>query len=152
MNSMLDQQNPEHWLNAPLQGPGHASAMAPTLTEVVETYIPEPAPLVAQRLESAGSGVVTDLHAGTSALVATEDQLVKRVMLDLQQHIDLMLEYRLREALMPVLARATDALVLEARNELASTLLAVVELAVAKSVAKALSESAGIVHGQRVER
>ena len=37
-----------------------------------------------------------------------------------------MLEHRLREALAPVLARATDALVREARNELAATLRDVV--------------------------
>ncbi len=75
-----------------------------------------------------------------------EDQIdqraiVQQVMLDLQRHIDLMLEHRLREALMPVLARATDALVLEARNELASTLLSVVQLAVSRSVSKAMTQA-----------
>ena len=66
----------------------------------------------------------------------SEDQIVQRVMLEVQRQIDLMLEVRLREALMPALARATDALVLEARGELASTLQAVVTLAVSKSLAE----------------
>jgi len=65
-----------------------------------------------------------------------EDQIVQRVLLDLQRQIDLMLEYRVREALRPALTRATDALVMEARNELASTLHSIVAKSVAQELAR----------------
>jgi hypothetical protein len=61
---------------------------------------------------------------------------VQRVLLDLQRQIDLMLEYRVREALIPALTRATDTLVLEARNELASTLRGIVAKSVAQELAR----------------
>jgi hypothetical protein len=68
-----------------------------------------------------------------------EDQIVQRVLLDLQRQIDLMLDYRLREVLTSVLTRATDAMVLEVRNELASTLRDIV----VRSVAQELSRHRG---------
>jgi len=71
-----------------------------------------------------------------AAHVSTEDQIVQRVLLDLQRQIDLMLDYRLREALTPVLTRATDALVLEARSALASTLRDIVTRSVAQEMSR----------------
>ena len=79
----------------------------------------------------------TELTAALHA--STEDQIVQRVLLDLQRQIDLMLDYRLREVLTPVLTRATDALVLEARSALASTLRDIV----ARSVAQEMSRHRG---------
>ena len=63
-----------------------------------------------------------------------ESQLIERVLADLQRQVELMLEYRLREVLTPALVRATDALVKEARIELASTLRDVVARAVAQEL------------------
>ena len=136
--------------------PSSAQNLAPTLTEVVEVWESGPIPLDSPRSESAlmtesfrgrwdASGSAAVVSQGEFLTVTPaflppqplhEDQIVQRVMLELQRQIDLMLEVRLREALMPVLARATDALVIEVRNELASTLRAVVETAVANSVAQ----------------
>jgi hypothetical protein len=144
-----------NWLVGKPRTEKHAQTQthAPTLTEVVEAWESSATPLDGQRPEAA---VMTDSFRGrwdasTNAAVAAqsdlaaanlpavainEDQIVQRVMLELQRQIDLMLEVRLREALMPVLARATDAIVLETRNELASTLRAVVSTAVTQEIAR----------------
>jgi len=58
------------------------------------------------------------------------------VMAELQQRVDLMFEYRLREALAPTLARVTDLLIREAREEVALTLRDVVSRAVAQEIAR----------------
>ena len=58
------------------------------------------------------------------------------MLIDLQRQMDLMLDYRLREILTPLLARAADGIVREARSELASTLRDVVERAVALELAR----------------
>lgn len=70
------------------------------------------------------------------ALLPTEDELAKRVIGDLQRQIDLMLDVRLKEALAPILTRATDALVRDVRNQLATTLRDVVTRAVAKEMSR----------------
>lgn len=67
---------------------------------------------------------------------AEEARIVDAVVGSLQPRIDLMLEYRLREALTPVLARAADAIVKEARGELAQTLRDVATRAVAQELAR----------------
>lgn len=89
---------------------------------------------IASRFDASINTLVAS-HSAAEVTALNEDQIVQRVLVDLQRQIDLMLEYRVREALIPALTRATDALVLEARNELASTLRAVVS----KSVAQELS-------------
>jgi hypothetical protein len=65
-----------------------------------------------------------------------EAQLIDRVLSDLQRQVELMLEYRLREVLTPALVRATDALIRDARIELASTLRDVVARAVAQELSR----------------
>ncbi len=74
--------------------------------------------------------------APTPALRLAEDEIVQSVLLQLQRQVDLMLEYRLREVLTPVLARAADGIVRDARSQLASTLRAVVERAVGEELAR----------------
>ena len=110
----------------------------PTLTEVVEMPW-APAPQRAPQSEATVIAEAADpmLTEPTAALHAsTEDQIVQRVLLDLQRQIDLMLDYRLREVLTPVLTRATDALVLEARSALASTLRDIVARSVAQEISR----------------
>lgn len=63
-----------------------------------------------------------------------EDQLTRNILVDLQRQVDLVLEYRLREVLTPILARATDAVVRDARNELTRTLREVVARSVAEEL------------------
>lgn len=70
------------------------------------------------------------------AVLPTEEQLTQRVLADIQRQVELMLDYRLREALAPLLARATDGLVRDARQELASTLRDVVARAVAQELSR----------------
>ncbi len=70
------------------------------------------------------------------ALMVNEDQITQRVLAELERQVDLMLEYRLREVLTPLLTRATDGLIRDARTELASTLRDVVARAVAQELAR----------------
>ncbi len=65
-----------------------------------------------------------------------EEQIVHNVLAELQRRTDLMLEYRLREALSPILARLCDTLIKEAREDLAATLRDVVARAVAQELGR----------------
>lgn len=108
----------------------------PTLTEVVDwpdqTRPPEPVTGPGSLDES------TVLPAGVAPPppMPTEEQMSQRVLADLQHQIDLMLEYRLRELLTPLLQRAADSVVRDARGELASTLREIVARAVAQELAR----------------
>jgi hypothetical protein len=59
-----------------------------------------------------------------------EARIAQRVLADLDKQLDLMFEHRLREALSPVLARMTDSLVREMRNQLAANMREMVARAV----------------------
>lgn len=109
----------------------------PTLTEVVSwpqggpaTQLPLPA-VEAQPVEA-------DLMAAVPMppLRLAEDQMIQGVLAEVQRQVDLMIEYRLREALTPILNRAADSVVREARGELASTLRDVVARAVAQELSR----------------
>ncbi|MEY8878043.1 MAG: hypothetical protein AB9M60_16140 [Leptothrix sp. (in: b-proteobacteria)] len=67
---------------------------------------------------------------------ALQDALARRVLADVQQQVERLLEYRLREALTPALQRMADALVQDVRDELAQTLNDVVRRAVQQVVAR----------------
>lgn len=109
-------------MNTPIKGAGPHSP--PTLTEVVA--VPE---------AGVDETVPMQLYPAGSAL-PSEEELIERVLVDVGRQVELMLEYRLRETLTPVLARATDALVREARNELAQTLRDVIARSVAQELAR----------------
>ncbi len=112
----------------------------PTLTEVIE--LPPATRGVAPGGTSGGpapapQGLARDVVAEPSvAAAAAEQQLVERVLGDLQRHADLMLEVRLREALTPALSRLADTLVSDARLEFAATLRDLVEQSVAQELAR----------------
>lgn len=120
-------------------------ARVPTLTEVVS--LPDAAapaasvapaaasPSAFARTEPAALGAA-EPAAPPGAREPDEEEIVQRVLADLQRQIELMLEVKLREALAPALTRATDALMREARNELASTLRDVVARAVSQEIAR----------------
>lgn len=96
--------------------------LLPTLTEVVaEGAVPA---------RPAGAAEPAVLGADEEA------RLVDGVLAGLQQRMDLMFEYRLRETLTPLLARTTEHLVREAREELARTLRDVVARAVSQELAR----------------
>jgi len=111
----------------------------PTLTEVVHLpdaeapAAPEPAPepMLARPVAAAP---FVERRANWPQL--DEDQIVQRVLTDLQRQIDLMLEVKLREVLTPALTRVTDALLRDARAELASTLRDVVSRAVHQELSR----------------
>lgn len=108
----------------------------PTLTEVVAwpaLAAPEAAPAVPT---TPAVIEVTATAAPTPAPSLDTDQLTQRVLTDLHRQIDLMLDYRLREVLTPLLTRAADSIVREARVELASTLRDVVARVVAQELAR----------------
>ena len=66
----------------------------------------------------------------------SQDQVVQRVMTDVQRSIDSMLEFRLKQALEPVLARHAEAIARHLRDELSQTMRDVVTRAVAQELAK----------------
>jgi hypothetical protein len=121
--------------------PGSLGAV-PTLTE--EVTLPPPLPEAAHEAVQRAPPSPTAEPAPPTAPVApadnapavavNEDQLVERILEDLQRQVDGVLEYRVREVLSPILARATDALVRDARNELTRTLRDVVARSVAQEL------------------
>ena len=70
------------------------------------------------------------------AATAHEVQLTQRVLADLQRQVELMLEVRLREALAPILARASDALVRDARKELTAAMRDIVARSIARELGR----------------
>jgi hypothetical protein len=105
----------------------------PTLTEVVAWPEYTGEPVAAQPTEADMAEVPAPTSSGSDP---SQERLVERVLAEIQRQLDLMLEYRLREVLTPLLARATDSIVREARGELASTLREVVARAVAQELAR----------------
>jgi len=116
----------------------------PTLTEVVAwpeahaaPHVPEP---ISQHGALEADVIDRSTTAGGGGMAAlphfAEEQIVDRVMADLQRQVDLMLEYRLREILTPILTRAADSVIRDARGELASTLRDVVARAVAQELSR----------------
>ena len=109
---------------------GMAPGRVPTLTEVVSWPASELPRTVAEPQEPAPPA------ARASELELSESQLTQQILADVLRQTDLILEYRLREAMAPALARAADNLVRESRSELASTLRDVVARAVAQGLAR----------------
>lgn len=110
----------------------------PVLTEVIEVPGVEPAlapshtpvVLVSERPEPGGTAMPLPTPS------PMPDLLAERVLTDLQRQVDLLLEQRLREQLAPALARLTDALVRDVRDELATTLHDLVQHAIAQELAR----------------
>jgi hypothetical protein len=112
----------------------------PTLTEVVAWPEAFTAPVANPELvpadEPAAPSAPDIAEFNSDAASISEEQLTQRILNDLQRQMDLMLDYRLREILTPLLTRAADSVVREARSELASTLRDVVARAVAQELTR----------------
>ena len=63
-----------------------------------------------------------------------ERQLKESILVDLQKQIDAVIEYRMREALTPILTRATDSIVRDARAELSRSLRTWIDESVAREL------------------
>lgn len=102
----------------------------PVLTEVVEL----PPGMPERSAESSGptdGGPAADLPPSGS-----EGELISRVMRELELQVDLMLETRLREILTPAIARATDQLMRETREDLAAMLGEILSRAVVQELSR----------------
>jgi len=133
-------------------------AQVPTLTEVIDLDAPLAVPQVPAAPASAAAP--SPAHSPAPAVrtppisldslpvlaeavspvafqpEVSEAQLAHRVLADVQKQVDGMLEFRLREALAPVLARHTEAIVRDLRDELSRTLKDVVARSVTQELAK----------------
>jgi hypothetical protein len=78
----------------------------------------------------------TPRPAAASKPTPNEVLLTQRVLADLQRQVELMLEVRLREALAPILARASDALVRDARKELTAAMRDIVARSIARELGR----------------
>lgn len=138
--------------------PQAAPERLPTLTEVVEWPSPHSAQLgttavppaqapsadapfrgepVDEPLVREGSGASVDppLDEAEPESARVDEALVDEVLDAVQRRIDVLYEYRVREALAPVMARLADRVVHELRDALAETVREVVARAVAEELA-----------------
>ncbi len=121
-------------------------AVVPVLTEVIEIQPPAPAagvvapraapPVPVPAATQVSAPVSAPVPASPPADWPSEQQIAQKVLQDVQRQIDGMLDFRLREAMAPVLARHADSLVQELRAELSRTLGDVVHRAVSQELAK----------------
>lgn len=106
----------------------------PTLTEVIELApLGDAGAALPSRMAGAlrGEGL-----APPAAAWPDTEQLIERLLGDLQRDANLTLELRLREALAPVLARVADDLVRELRDKLHIALREVVTQAASQELAR----------------
>lgn len=109
----------------------------PTLTEVIEVAAPAPpVATAAPPIEAAAGGEVAAAPPSLAQPPIDEEKLVGEVLAELERHVDLMLEDRLREAIDTALARLADGLVRDLREELGATLRDVVARAVSQELAR----------------
>ncbi|MBU0916794.1 hypothetical protein [Aquabacterium parvum] len=105
----------------------------PVLGEVVTSSAAEPLPQAQPRPTTQPASAPPPPDAPTAV---SEAQLAHRVLSDVQKQIDSMLEFRLKEAMAPLLARHTEAIARDLRDELNRTLKDVVARSVAQELAK----------------
>jgi hypothetical protein len=133
-------------MSAPMRPPTNA---VPTLTDVVGFDSPVSGPVdEAGSLAAPPTAAVLPLRAGLTVSAETprslfestaaidEDQLVQRVLVDVQRQVDRMFEFRVREAIGPAFARLLEGFLQETRHDLELTLRDVVRRAVAQELAR----------------
>jgi hypothetical protein len=115
--------------------PWDVRAAPPVLTDVFEPA-PETVQMFAPSMMLPEPPVPDPVPAPQVLAGVSEEVLVQKVLVEVQRQVDLMLEYRLRECLTPVLTRAADHMIRDTRQELASTLRDVVARAVAQELSR----------------
>ena len=111
--------------------PEPVHAVAPVAPPApVQATVPAPVPATPAATQAPPAA------ARPAAASPADVQLTQRVLADLQRQVELMLEVRLREALAPILARASDALVRDARKELTAAMRDIVSRSIARELGK----------------
>lgn len=117
--------------------------VAPPDLPVLRAVVSPPASIPLAAVPTVGAPARTPAPGPASAPVQqpalpelSEAQLTQRVLSVVQKQVDGMIEFRLKEAMAPILARHTDALVRELREELTRTMSDVVARSVAQEMAK----------------
>jgi hypothetical protein len=100
------------------------------MSDASEAPAPERVPVLTEVL-----GLGEAIAPPTLPLI-DEKRLVDEIMAALQPRVDLSFEYRLREAVAPVLEKMAQTIIAETRVALAATLRDVVARAVAQEVAR----------------
>lgn len=113
----------------------------PTLTEVV-TW-PDAANDTARQATPAQEpetdrldALVEQADSRQAAPAFDEQQFSQRLLGEVQRQVELMLDVRLREALAPILSRAADAMIRDARKELTAAMRDVVSRSIAEELAR----------------
>jgi hypothetical protein len=129
-------------VNIPRQPP----RQVPTLTEVVDVNAqqgeeapeqPQDAPVASTPVAARPPLVPRRPLASTLVqAMVSEEQLTQRVLLDLQKHVEQVLEQRVRETVEPALVRLADAMVNDTRDQLAAVLHELIANAVAQELAR----------------
>lgn len=110
----------------------NASAWAPMATVVLPVQGPATEPEL-----TVSAAVPLPVAAPIAPIdMPSEAQIAQRVLGDVQKQIDGMLDFRLKEAIGPLLARHSEALVRDLRDELSRTMRDVVTRSVAQEMAK----------------
>ena len=126
------------WSPLPLSEPALAHApdpdQLPVLSEAVLLHDWPGVEVVSARAE-------TETEAEAEVAQIDPEELARRIVSDVQQRVDRMLEDRLRVALAPMLERLTQTLAQEARDELALALRDLVGEAVSNELARHRSSS-----------
>jgi hypothetical protein len=112
--------------------PAPAATMTPLPTPVAST----PAAASPAAATPAAPAPAAAAPARSAAAHVADVQLTQRVLADLQRQVELMLEVRLREALAPILARASDALVRDAKKELTAAMRDIVARSIARELGR----------------
>lgn len=111
-------------------GEGNFAAHAGTAAEVpAEATLVDHPPFGAPLAAPASGAVPAEFQR-------SEAEITLHVLADVQRQVELMLEYRMREALAPILARATDMMIRDTRKQLANTLHEMVAQAVAQEMSR----------------
>jgi len=97
---------------------------------------PSPAPVVAKAPPRVQPAAPAAEVLAPEVAEISESQLAQRVLGDVQRQIDGMLDFRLREAMGPLLTKHSEALVRDLREELGRTMRDVVARSVAQEMAK----------------
>ena len=123
-------------LNAVVAEP--APVMAPAPAPVAPVAAPVAASVPEHVMPPAASPQVAAAPALTEPVLPeiNETQLAQRVLTDVQRQIDSMLDFRLKEAMGPILAKHSEALVRDLREELSRTMRDVVARSVTQEISK----------------